>query len=188
MLLYAFDLMFIENPVKFRVYSCIFTHCQNILRDNLGYSRIFYYYLGIFGHIQGPLEPYVTVECSQPCIFRIVEYSTACHMQNLTHIYNNCIFRILAIIRMLAYMEIKPNAYLEFCQTSKIELFLKIIKWIYFQNVPCQMLDRDLNTSLYALACLISNIYKVVERQSILLIQMTFNLKNQECSVFHSQN
>ena len=39
------------------------------------------------------------------------------------------------------------------------------------------MLDRDLNTPLYALACLISNIYKVVERQSILLIQMTFNLK-----------
>ena len=47
-------------------------------------------------------------------------------MQNLTHIHNNFIFRILKMFRTLAYIE--PNAYFQFRQTSKVKPLSKIVK------------------------------------------------------------
>ena len=55
-----------RNLVIFRVNSSLFTHFQNILRDNLGYSRVFYHHSGIFMYIQAHLESYVTVVHSGP--------------------------------------------------------------------------------------------------------------------------
>ena len=94
---YAFYLLriierLIDNRVIFRVYSSILTQFQNILRDNLGYSRIFQHYSDIFRHIQAYLESYITVAYSEtwhiqkPGIFRILKYSKACHIQNSKHI------------------------------------------------------------------------------------------------------
>lgn len=88
--LYAFDPRLIERPVIFRVYSSIFTHFQDILRDNLGYSRIFLHYSGLFRHVQAYSESYVNALYLEPWN---ISKPAKCRTQ--TQIRNNCIFRFL---------------------------------------------------------------------------------------------
>ena len=50
---------------------------------------MFQHYSDKFRHIQAYLDPYVTVTYPNADLFKILKYSKACHMKNLTQIRNN---------------------------------------------------------------------------------------------------
>ena len=110
----------------------------------VGCSRIFQHYSGI----QVYLEPYVMVAYSEPW-HKIVEYSEAFDMQNLTHIQNNCIFRILEYSE--PWHTYDPMHIQNSVKHLSRVFFRKLLKLTFFQNIPFQTLERDLKTHLYAL-------------------------------------
>ena len=129
---YAFYLLriiesLIDNRVIFRVYSSILTQFQNILRDNLGYSPIFQHYSDIFRHIQAYLESYITVAYSEPWHIQNPEiFKSLPYLELKASSNNNCIFRILGYSEHWHIKNVMHN--LEFCQTSKVEVFPKRVK------------------------------------------------------------
>ena len=89
--LYVLDLRLIENLVIFRVNSSLFTHFQNILRDNLGYSRIFYH---IFRHIHVYSSTF-RILCNRG-IFRTLAYLESWNIQKPIICRSKRIFIIIA--------------------------------------------------------------------------------------------
>ena len=110
--LYAFDSKLIERTVTFRIYSRIFSHFQNMLRDYLGYKRIFLHYSSIFKHVQAYLEPlynrgiFRTLECleswniQKPPICRTERISTIIAVVVLYFQLNPGMFRSLPYVEL----------------------------------------------------------------------------------------